>query len=88
MLEINQRYTTTHGQPIIKSKQSVYFYFKHNAIIQGDQKVSVQLTITAQSSGAQKLFDQSLYTPYILFIFNTATCFGRLRVSAVFSRNT
>ena len=29
-------------------------------LIQGDQKVSVHLTITAQSSGVQKLFDHSV----------------------------
>jgi len=28
--------------------------------MQGDQKVSVQMTITVQSSGAQRLFDHTL----------------------------
>jgi hypothetical protein len=31
--------------------------YKHTRIIQGDQKVSVHLMITKQSSGAQRLFD-------------------------------
>jgi hypothetical protein len=30
---------------------------KHNAFIQGDQKVSVHMMITVKSSGAQRLFD-------------------------------
>jgi hypothetical protein len=29
--------------------------------MQGDQKVSVHLTITVQSSGAQRLFDHSVF---------------------------
>jgi len=34
--------------------------------VQGDQKVSVHLTITVQSSGAQRLFDHSVYNNNIL----------------------
>ena len=46
---------------------SVLFFLKTvllfcNNNIQGDQKVSVHLMITIQSSGAQKLFDHSVYT--------------------------
>jgi hypothetical protein len=31
------------------------------SFVQGDQKVSVQLTIVLQSSGAQRLFDHPVY---------------------------
>jgi hypothetical protein len=40
------------------------------AQVQGDQKVSVHLTITVQSSGAQRLFDHPVYT--VLNIINTS----------------
>jgi hypothetical protein len=32
---------------------------------QGDQKSSVHLTITVQSSGAQRLFDHPVQGPYV-----------------------
>jgi len=37
------------------AKHPIYIY------IQGDQKVSVHMTITVQSSGAQKPFDHPVY---------------------------
>jgi hypothetical protein len=38
-------------------------------MIQGDQKVSVHLTITVQSSGAQRLFDNSVSSDMAWFVF-------------------
>ena len=34
-------------------------------VIKGDQKVSVHLTISVQSSGAQRLFDHSVLSDYM-----------------------
>ena len=39
-------------------------------VIQGDQKVSVHLTITVHSSGAQRLFDHPLHKLPLLFVCN------------------
>jgi len=45
---------------------------RKEGVVQGDQKVSVYLTITVQSSGVQRLFDHSLnhsvYSDTVLFI--------------------
>jgi hypothetical protein len=37
--------------------------------IQGDQEVSVHLIITIQSSGAQRLFDHSVYIYIYIYIY-------------------
>jgi len=39
-------------------------------IIQGDQKVSVRLTITVHGTGAQRLFDHPVHTLPVLFVCN------------------
>jgi hypothetical protein len=35
-------------------------------LVQGDQKISVRLMITVQSSGAQRLFDHPIYLTRVM----------------------
>ena len=52
-----------------------------NIYIQGDQKVSVHLTITVQSSGAKRLFGRPVIYIYIYILIYDRLCGLVVRVS-------
>ena len=47
----------------------IFLFSRFTVILQGDQKVSVHVMITIESSGAQRLFDRAVYTGWCKIVY-------------------